>query len=597
MLIGLRAAFRAARSFSSCGVHFLMSPRLPVAAGLIGLLSVVAFSCAAAEGVVPIGQIQGRGASSPLDGREVAIEGVVTADTRVGLAGLFVQDEGDGDDATSDGVFVTGVADRSVAAGTRLRIVGRVAEVGAGGNATLTTLQVTQVEILAREQPLPVRVLHAPPSDWEALEGEHVRIEAPLTVAGSDRLSRYGELKLAFGGRLWQPSELAVAGTPAYAQVLTDNARRQLLLDDASNARDPAVVPYLPVGAELRSGETVTHVEGIVDQRYDGGYRLQVTAPLGLSKPQRPEPPHVRGDLHIASFNLENFFNGDGRDGGFPTPRGARTPAQYHAQLAKLVATIRPMQADVAALMELENDGYGPDSAIAALVNALNDGQGKAGDWRFVDAGNGPGDDAIRVGLIYRASKVTPVGKPATLTGEPFDRYSRVPLAQAFKARRGPAFVVVANHLKSKGCNGASGRDADQGDGQGCWNAMRTESVQRLQQWLQTDPTGAGTEYAVLLGDFNAYAMEDPIRALHAQGWQDAFAVAGVERPYSYVYNGLSGRLDHALVSPALARRVRGAAEWHVNADEADEQGYAGRNVPGPWRSSDHDPLVIGVSF
>lgn len=574
-----------------------MSPCLPVAAGLTGLLSAVVLSCAAASGVVPIGQVQGRDASSPLDGREVAIQGVVTADTREGLAGLFVQDADDGDDATSDGVFVTGVADRSVAAGTRLRIVGRVAEVGAGGGATLTTLQATQVQVLARDQPLPVRMLRAPPPDWEALEGERVRIEAPLTVAGSDRLGRHGELKLAFGGRLWQPTELAIAGSPAYAQVQADNARRQLLLDDAGNARDPAAVPYLREGAALRSGEPVTGVEGIVDQRYDGGYRLQAIVPLALPEPPRPAPPQVRGDLRIASFNLENFFNGDGRGGAFPTPRGARTQAQYRAQLAKLVATIRPMQADVAALMELENDGYGPDSAIAALVDALNDGQGQAGDWRFVDAGSGPGGDAIRVGLIYRASRVAPVGKPATLTGEPFDSHSRVPLAQAFKAGRGPAFVVVANHLKSKGCNGASGRDADQGDGQGCWNATRTASVQRLQQWLQSDPTGAGTGYAVLLGDFNAYAMEEPVRTLRAQGWQDAFAVVRVERPYSYVYNGLSGRLDHALVSPALARRVRGAAEWHVNADEADGQGYAGRNVPGPWRSSDHDPLVIGVSF
>jgi predicted extracellular nuclease len=98
----------------------------------------------------------------------------------------------------------------------------------------------------------------------------------------------------------------------------------------------------------------------------------------------------------------------------------------------------------------------------------------------------------------------------------------------------------------------------------------------------------------VLLGDFNAYAMEDPIRTLHDAGWRDAFAVAKVERPYSYVYNGMSGRLDHALLSPGMAARLRGAAEWHTNADEADDLGYRDRNEPGPWRSSDHDPLLLG---
>ena len=75
---------------------------------------------------------------------------------------------------------------------------------------------------------------------------------------------------------------------------------------------------------------------------------------------------------------------------------------------------------------------------------------------------------------------------------------------------------------------------------------------------------------------------------------QDAFKVAKVEHPYSYVYNGYTGRLDHALLNPGMARRLRGAAEWHSNADEQDASGYQGRNVQGPWRSSDHDPLLLG---
>jgi len=72
---------------------------------------------------------------------------------------------------------------------------------------------------------------------------------------------------------------------------------------------------------------------------------------------------------------------------------------------------------------------------------------------------------------------------------------------------------------------------------------------------------GIGSSDAVLLGDFNAYAMEDPIRTLHAAGWRDAFALAKVERPYSYVYNGMTGRWDHALLSPGMAQRLRAAAE------------------------------------
>lgn len=139
----------------------------------------------------------------------------------------------------------------------------------------------------------------------------------------------------------------------------------------------------------------------------------------------------------------------------------------------------------------------------------------------MVDAGRGPGGDSIRVGIAYRADRVRPVGRPATLEAGPFGNGSRVPLAQAFRAGDGPAFVVVANHFKSKGCGeSAAGADADQRDGQACWNALRTDSARRLDAWLKTDPTRSRTDLAVILGDFNAYRMETPIRALVDAGWR-----------------------------------------------------------------------------
>ncbi|GAB3043336.1 ExeM/NucH family extracellular endonuclease [Stenotrophomonas tumulicola] len=432
------------------------------------------------------------------------------------------------------------------------------------------------------------------PSDWHALDGQYVRIAAPLTLVGTDGLERFGQLTVAFEDRLWQPTEVAAPGTAGFSQVTANNQRRRLLLDDGSDARDPQQVPYLPAGAVLRTGMALRGVEGRVHVDAQGRPSLQLGRMLELPPLQRPQVPTVPGTLKVAAFNLENFFNGDGQGGGFPTLRGARTLEEHQAQLKKLIATIGPLDADVAALMELENDGYGPQSAIAALVDALNAAPDSHGDWRFVDAGKGPGDNPIRVGIIYRSSRLTPLGKPATLEGGPFAEHSRVPLAQAFQAGDGVPFMVVANHFKSKGCRDASGADADRDDGQGCWNATRVTSAQQLDAWMQRDPTGTGARDAVLLGDFNAYAMEDPIRTLRKAGWQDAFALAKVERPYSYVYNGYSGRLDHALLNAGMARRLAGAAEWHSNADEMDASGYQQRNVDGPWRSSDHDPLLLG---
>lgn len=569
---------------------------LPLA--LLAALALPACAATPQGRVVPIGQVQGEGMRSAMEGQTVTVEGVVTGTFVEGLGGFFVQDAGDGNPKTSDALFVAieeGAPPPTVVAGDRARVRGIVGERKAGGDGTLTALQATRVQPRGKGA-LAATVLTAPPTDWEALEGMRVRVAAPLTVSGTDGLGRFGELTASFGGRLWQPSELAAPGSREYHDAVADNARRRLVLDDGSAACDPAIVAYLPEGAVLRTGTVLTGVEGIVDQRH-GGYRLQLVAPLDITAPERPAAPQVEGAVRVAAFNLENLFNGDGRGGGFPTPRGAETPQQLQAQTAKLVATIRGLDPDIAALMELENDGYGAESSIAQLVDALN---ADGARWRFVDAGKGPGPDTIRVGLIYRGDRVKPRGRPATLEGGPFGERSRSPLAQAFVPLAGKVepLVVVANHFKSKGCSEATGDDADRKDGQSCWNALRLESAQRLDAWLKTDPTRARSARTVLLGDFNAYAMEDPVRWLRDEaGWVDAFEQAGVERPYSYVYNGLTGRLDHALLSPALAGRLRGAAEWHINADEQDAQGYAEGDASVPWRSSDHDPLLLGFDL
>ncbi|TAA25600.1 ExeM/NucH family extracellular endonuclease [Pseudoxanthomonas winnipegensis] len=547
----------------------------------------------AGEAPLPIGQVQGQQARSALVGQTVTVAGTVTADLRAGLQGFFVQDAGDGDASTSDALWVVAGAGAplpDIHAGQRWQLTGTVAETGDGPH-TLTTLQLADAKALgpAIATPAPV-VLTAPPSDWAALEGMRVRIDAPLTLNGTD--TRFGQTIASFGGPLWTPSEREVPGTPGHAALAADNAHRRLLLDDGSDARDPAVLPYLPGGA-VRSGSIATGASGVVDFRH-GAWRLQALTPLQVQAAARPAAPDVPGSVRIAVFNLENLFNGDGAGGGFPTKRGAKTEAEYRAQVARLVATLTPLRADIAALMELENDGYGPRSSLAQFVEALN---AAGGDWRYIDAGSGPGDNPIRVGLIYRASRVTPVGKPVTLEGGPFVEHSRVPLAQAFRRGDGALFVVAANHFKSKGCGEASGADADAHDGAGCWNATRTESARRVDAWLKSDPTGTGATRALIVGDLNAYAQEQPLRTLRQAGWADAFAAAHVAAPYSYVYDGQRGRLDHALLSPALAPLLRGAAEWHVNADEPEPRGDARDATPGPWRSSDHDPMLLGFDL
>ena len=572
-----------------------MRATTPMRTALHQLLSstclLVAGAAAAQDPVTTIGTIQGAGERSPRVGKEVVIEGVVTATLRnpedAPRRGWFLQDAGDGDAATSDALFV--IDNGGPPAGERVRIQGTVVELNAGAG-TLTAIQLRAVSFLGTARQPPPLVLRTPPADWEPYEGMRVRIDAPLYVAGTHRLVRDGALFAHFGeDRLRTPTE-AVAPGPEAKALAADNARRLLRLDDGSDEERPPSVWYLG-GEPPRTGSRLTQVEGVVDQRGDG-YRLQLVSAPKVRSAKPPKPPKIGGDVRIVGLNLENFFNGDGAGGGFPTPRGARTPAELDAQLARLVATIRGLNPDIAALMEVENDGFGPESAIALLVKTLNDG---GADWRFVDAGKGPGSDQIRVGLIYRASRATPVGAPATLEDDLFGTRSRPPLAQSFRAGDGPVFTVVANHFKSKGCGEATGADADRKDGQSCWNAARTESARRLDTWLRSDPTRSGSDLRMIVGDLNAYRMEGPVRLLIDAGWRDAFDGHGGEPPYSYVYDSQTGRLDRALLSPSLAARLAGAAEWHTNADEPDSRGY--QEAPtrsGPWRSSDHDPLVVG---
>lgn len=545
--------------------------------------------------VVAIGAVQGRDAQSPLVDQQVTVEGVVTAvrsDSESG-AGWFLQDAGDGDQSTSDALWVhdpEGFA--SVRPGDRVRVSGQVAEQSAG-RGTRTTLLQPRVQALGAGTPI-ASVLTAAPVDWERYEGMFLRFDTPLFLTDTRDLARHGRVLASLSERPWQATERAAPGSSEWRAINEGNTRRRVWLD-GGNAAGATLWPA-SIGA-ARTGSLINEAAGVLDQN-GSGYGLHLTKPPKLQAAARPQPPQVAGNLRVAALNLENLFNGDGHGGGFPTPRGARTPAELAAQLAKHVATLRGLDADIVALMELENDGYGPDSSLAALLAALNAG---GGDWRAVDAGRGPGDNPIRVGLIYRAGRVRVQGKPATLEEGPFGPQSRVPLAQAFVPLKrgrndGPALVVVANHFKSKGCSGAEGADRDQRDGAACWNATRTDSARRLDDWLKTDPTGSGSDLAVIVGDLNAYAQEEPVRAMVAAGWRDAFEVAGIRDPYSYVYDGQLGRLDHALLSPALAARLRGAAEWHSNADEPESSGYR-EGGDGPWRSSDHDPLLLGFDL
>jgi predicted extracellular nuclease len=575
-----------------------------------------AFACG--ERTTPIHAIQGTGASSPFAGVVVDTEGVVTANWQRGLGGFFIQSvpgEADADEASSEGLFVRSAEPRrDIKVGLRVRLRATVLEQAAeGAPAGLTSLEVPSELALCGAAPLPDPwVVAAVPPDWERFEGMRIAVPGPVTLTSHFELLRFGRAGVSLTGRLFQPTERFAPGPEARA-LAESNERASLLIDDNRESEFPDKVWWMQRSIQpsrpWRTGTELKDLVGVLDER-DGRHRLQLQdEPGAVYQAPRPDaPPAVGGSHSVAAFNLLNWFNGDGRGGGFPTARGAADPRQADRQRDKLVAAIARMQPDIVALMELENDGHGEDSAIAQLVAALNRAV-QPGDYRLVDPGiERLGGDEIKVGLVYRAGRVREAGKAAFIEGGAFAGFNRVPLAQAFEPVDGGArVVVVANHWKSKGgCPDAEPSDRDRGDGQGCYNARRVDAARALADWLATDPTGAGSTAALVVGDLNAYGQEDPVRLLRQRGYVDTLAQFAGDAVYSFVYDGFSGQLDHALASAALAPRVTGAAEWHINADELtafdfrrEDRGMRRRGLyaADPFRSSDHDPLVVGLEL
>ena len=348
------------------------------------------------------------------------------------------------------------------------------------------------------------------------------------------------------------------------------------------------------------------------------------------------------GRVRVASFNVLNYFTtldtgaeicGPSGDIGC---RGANTAEEFARQRAKVITAIAAMNAHVVGLIELENN---PIASIQNLVDGLN--VPVPGRYAFIDTGT-IGTDAIRVALIYQPALVSPVGAFGVLDrsvdARAITTLNRPALAQTFEPV-GPRasfqrFTVAVNHFKSKSsaCTTAQNPgeldDPDTGDGQGNCNLTRISMAQALIDWLATNPTGDPTPPAkrrvLIIGDLNAYAREHPVRALTDPAFSlpgfpananatytdliEAFVGADA---YSYVFQGQSGYLDHALANQALLPFVRGVTEWHINADEPVALDYnlewtasVLKNpnqqetlyAPDPFRSSDHDPLIVGLS-
>lgn len=593
----------------------------------------------------PAYSIQGGAATSPLAGTVVTTQGVVVGDyeypgtgsTSGYLRGFYLQDAtGDGNPLTSDGLFVFNNGASAVSLGQVVRVTGTVSEFNGQTQVSATSASIRACGT-GSVDPVDVELPVASADYLERYEGMLVRLPQTLSVTEHFQLGRFGQVVLSSGGRLSQPTNVADPG-PAAMALQAQNALNRIILDDASQAQNPDPIVFARNGSPLsasntlRGGDTATGIVGVLDYTWGGNsaspnaYRVRPIHALNgyvnfdAVNPRPGSVPSVGGTVKVVGMNLLNYFNtfGNACTGGVSGTatacRGADGATEFTRQAAKTVAAILAMDPDVLGVNEVENDGYGQTSALQDLVDRLNAAAG-AGTYAFIDADaktgavDVMGDDAIKVALLYKPGVVTPVGQTAVLNTVDFvnagdsQARNRPSLAQAFEVNATTArFIVDVNHLKSKG----SACDApDVLDGQGNCNTVRVNAVTELLAWLGNDPTGTGDPDILMVGDYNSYAKEDPIAAIEGAGFTNLINAYVGSEAYSYVFDGQWGYLDQALASGPLVRQVKGAADYHINADEPSVLDYntdfktvglqASLYAPDQFRVSDHDPVIIGL--
>lgn len=552
----------------------------------IVLLGLFQIAGALAQVSLSIPQIQGSTNASAYSGQRILTTGVVTA-VYVGkgaLGGFFLQDrEGDGNPQTSDGIFVYAPS-ASVRVGDEIKLTGTVNE--HYGRTQLSSI--SDVQVMSQNNPLPMTtiVYDMHQSNWERYEGMLVKLRQTLFVNSTQRLEQYGELELGTKRKMISTQQF-LPKSASYYGLVNENALPPLYLDDAMKQQNVRPIRLANTNGVRRTGERVDNLQAVVDYSYGKYVLYPIAFPVNFYGNDRPTSHSDIGNynLKVCAFNLEYYLTEHlGR--GF----GADNTTQAERQHRKIMAALEAIDADIYGFVEIEQG----QQALGKLTTALNHLVGES-RYSFVNDGGSIKGTYTKVGYLYRNDKVTP-HRALRNNNTPSPPHRKKLQAFTLNAN-GERFVLSLNHYKSKsGCQRAKGLDQDQGDGQGCYNAKRLQEAQSTLNFINTQRTYYADDDVLIMGDLNAYAKEDPIQHFVNGGYTDLLHKYAADSAYSYVYRGLAGCLDHALASSTLVPQVTGATVFHINSDELSSFGYEGeRYAPNMYRSSDHDPVVVGL--
>ncbi|GIC77538.1 ExeM/NucH family extracellular endonuclease [Moritella sp. F3] len=322
----------------------------------------------------------------------------------------------------------------------------------------------------------------------------------------------------------------------------------------------------------MRVNDKVTGIVGVLTFSY-GEYRLLVDNGLAQarflhesthhsdrhgsnrhSSDRQPLAVRDRDNLRIASFNLLNYFNREA--GGVNNPlrqnRGAKTLSALHKQEIKLRDTLLALDADFIGLMEMENNGFGQNSAIRRLLDLVNRGiTDPSKHYALIKPDKADlhqnyylGTGAITVAGFYRPRKLKLVN--TRVIPLPIQRhrlgyaYHRPALTPTFtrmdSTNNNNRLTISVNHFKSKGSKcvedkrGAATlkkqKTQRHKDPQSlrAWQKAKHKLAQGRQgncaQFRASAASVLGQALAavpgskIILGDLNSYPKEDPLLVL-----------------------------------------------------------------------------------
>ena len=395
---------------------------------------------------------------------------------------------------------------------------------------------------------------------WEKYIGKMVQITTPLYVCGN-----YYDSLILSTERLYVPEERAIglADGDSTAYWAIKKANREKIVSLSCKVRN----------YEVRTGAVLKNLQARV---VAPGKLVTGATPKFMNNKPEAKPKMPKEGLLVCAANIQNYFFDLG---GYAQRK--TTKKQQQMQTEKICKAFKQIDADIYALCEIQRG----DSAPQMLVDAMN-AMAKKEKYAYVSDG-WDNQDMIACGYIYRKDRVRAYGEMVHGYADTASHYHYRLVAMGFEElSSGEKFVLNINHLRSKRGTGAES------------NEKRMANVDSLLVMLDKIESEQIFDDAdlLLVGDYNAYAQEEPVQAIVRAGYED-LVVRDDSTSYSYIYHSEAGCLDRVFASETMAKQVQKVAVYHLNADYFYSRGFKRGLDDTIFRYADHDPVLISVKL